>query len=108
MAAGSDSQGGIVTDRKGRVRLMKPTRNEPKGGCFEENWASQLLREKGYAIDPPEIWSDGTIRRAVNDVPLTNREVVKMAARYPEWRAREHLFLDYLNSYQRSLTINAR
>jgi hypothetical protein len=86
---------------------MKPTTSKPKGDCFEVNWASQLLREKGYSIYPPEVWSDGTMRWGVNDVPMTKRQVICTAAQHPEWRHRTRLYLDHLNDYQRSLAVSA-
>lgn len=86
---------------------MARSHRAPKGVAFLENWESQLLREKGHAIDSPEIWSDG-MRRAVDGLLLTKEEIINKASSYQEWKDRKRLFLAYLNGYQESLTTNAR
>jgi len=70
-----------------------------------ENWASQLLREKGHAIAAPEQWADG-LRRAVDDQLMTNEEIIGRARAYPEWEGRKRLFLEYLNGLQELLALN--
>jgi hypothetical protein len=86
---------------------MARSHRVPEGAQFLENWASQLLREKGHAIDPAETWNDG-MRRAVDGLFMTAEEIINKASAYQEWKGRKRLFLECLNGYQDSLTTNAR
>jgi len=87
---------------------MNATHNAPKGADFEVNWALQLLRERGdmigetYAIDAPTgkcQSSSGAppVERIVNDVWMTDEQVIRQAEQYPEWQGRKGLFLEYKN-----------
>ena len=84
---------------------MTCSHKAPEGAQFLENWASQLLREKGHAIGAPEQWTDG-LRRAVDDLPMTKEEIIGKARAYPEWEGRRRLFLEYLNGLQELLAPN--
>jgi len=80
--------------------------------CYEENWASQLLREKGHAIGDPEVWPGGgarrlDMRRLVDGVFMTDEEVINKASGYEEWKDRKGLFWERLRSHQDSLAKNA-
>ena len=88
---------------------MAESHKIPSGAEFLVNWASQLLSEKGHAVDAPAIWtSDGRMRTPVNGLALTNEEIINKASKYQEWAGRKRLFLEYMNGYQDSLTTNAR
>lgn len=82
----------------------------PQGVWHEENWASQLLREKGHKVGRPE--SGGTrrfadMRRPVDDQYMTSEEIINKASQYPEWKSRKRVFLGYLNAHQDVLRTNA-
>ena len=80
----------------------------PQGVWHEENWASQFLSEKGLTIGRPEIWSDGSMRRLVDDRCMDNKEIINKARQYEDWKSRERLFVKCLNRHQDSLGTNAR
>jgi hypothetical protein len=79
----------------------------PQGAWHKANWATQFLREKGHTIGRPEIWSDGGMRRLVDDLFMTNKEIINKVREYRDWEGRERLFLEYLNGQQDSLATSA-
>jgi hypothetical protein len=83
----------------------------PQGAWHLENWASQLLAEKGHTIGRPE--GGPTIRladmsRLVDDRFMTNEEIINKASEYRDWKGRKRLFLQHLNVHQDSLRKKAR
>jgi len=72
----------------------------PQGAEHRRNWAAQLLTEHGHEIGGQQISSDGTASTLVDNLFLTNPEIIAKAATYPEWRERERLMLRYWNKHQ--------
>jgi hypothetical protein len=86
---------------------MARSHEAPEGAQFPENWASQLLHEKGHAIGAPEQWHGG-LRRPIDGRFMTTEEIINKASAYPEWKGRKRLLLEHLQGYQDSLITNVR
>jgi hypothetical protein len=83
----------------------------PHGAWYEENWAAQLLAEKGHTIcrlqgSPTRRLED--MSRLVDDRFMSNEEIINKASEYQDWQGRKRLFVEYLNAHQDSLRRSAR
>jgi len=61
-----------------------------------ENWACQLLREKGLSVTEA-LCENGTITTGVDGISMTPGELIEIAEKFREWPERYRRWLEYVN-----------